>query len=90
MSELTWYAVKENSTIYHCGVSVAKGKKILLDENQADLHGSERIESCDPPQDSTEVAVLSEYQKWSGLNKLPATKASVDEKTSAKRDRTTK
>jgi hypothetical protein len=65
MSDLTWYAVKENASVYHYGVAVEAGKKILLDKEQADLHGTAHVESCEAPKDSNEVAVLSEYQEWS-------------------------
>jgi hypothetical protein len=64
MSELSWYSVKEDSSLYHYGVSVSKGKKILLDKEQADLHGSKRVEATTEPVDNSEVAVLAEYQEW--------------------------
>jgi hypothetical protein len=65
MSELNWYTVKQDSSLYHYGVSVPKGKKILLDKDQADLHGlGDRVEQSDPPKNSSEAAILSEYQHW--------------------------
>jgi hypothetical protein len=68
MADLSWYAAKENSSVYHFGVEVAPGKKILLDKQQADLHSTTHIESCDPPKKSNECAVLSEFQEWALLN----------------------
>lgn len=78
MADLIWYAAKENSSVYHFGVEVAPGKKILLDKLQADLHSTAHIESCDPPKDSNECAVLSEFQEWSLKNPT--------EKTTSKRE----
>jgi hypothetical protein len=72
MSELSWYSVKEDSSLYHYGVSVSKGKKILLDKEQADLHGSKRVEACEAPKENSEVAVLAEYQEWIKSKSLDA------------------
>ena len=75
----TWYTTREASGLNHRGADIAQGKKILLSDDQATLHGS-KVEKSEAPIDASEAGVAEEWQEYSYETKaLNAEKISFDD-----------
>ena len=59
----TWYTTREASGLNHRGADIAQGKKILLSDDQAVLHGS-KVEKSEAPIDAAEAGVADEWQEY--------------------------
>ncbi|WP_319419473.1 hypothetical protein [Pleurocapsa sp. FMAR1] len=64
-----WYINREAGALNHCGVDIPEGKKILLSEEQASLHG-EKVEKSDAPVEKNESAVAAEFAEWQAQQEM--------------------
>ena len=58
-----WYQTRDAVGINHRGIDISAGKKIFLNEAQAQLYG-EKVEKSDPPQDASEAGVAGEWSAY--------------------------